>query len=87
MWYRNLEIQLMPEDPLYASLYTSVAGSASARTRASAPRAAYEPGMAAPVFTPGDAASGTYDMRGRNLGLPGARSESGRLTEKPQQEK
>ncbi len=87
VWYRNIEIQLMPGDSLYESLYTSVAGRAHERARVAAPRAVFDAGMAAPVFTPADGAPGTYDMRGRNLGAPAIRPEPGRLNDKTQQEK
>jgi hypothetical protein len=69
VWYRNLEIQLLPGDSLYT---TSIAGSRpEARATSEAPRLMM--GKGSPVFEMNSGTSGsrksTYDLRGRNLNV------------------
>lgn len=90
VWYRNIEIQLMPEDSLYAELYpSSISQGAKTQARAAgqAPRLRMGPGSPAAV-APGAAGVPTlYDMRGRTLGVTETPQGKGLSTEKTQQEK
>lgn len=89
VWYRNLEIQLLPDDPLYSTLYpSSISGNAEKAARTTAPRMRLGPGASPAAVAPG--ASGQpklYDMRGRNIGVSGTPQTHGLPTETTQQEK
>lgn len=90
VWYRNLEIQLLPKDPLYSTLYpSSISGKAPKAARASAPRMRVGAGTASPAaMAPGASGqSALYDMRGRHIGVSGAPQTHGQSTEMTQQEK
>ncbi len=90
VWYRNLEIQLLPGDSLYSTLYpASIAGQAAKAARTTAPRMRLGPGSPSPAaVVPGASGQPTlYDMRGRNIGVSGTPQTHGLPPETTQQEK
>lgn len=89
VWYRNLEIKLLPGDSLYT---TSLAGLSAPKARAASARPRLVLGSGSPaaaVSRPGRDPHGIrviYDLRGRNLGTRGARPSLAAPAETSEQE-
>src|SRR5690606_29246885 len=70
VWYRDLEIQLLPDDPLYTTLYpASLSGKTGKPARVTTPRMQFGAGSLSPTaVAPGASGNPTiYDMRGRTV--------------------
>jgi Domain of Unknown Function (DUF1080) len=68
VWYRNIEIQLLPGDPLYVT--TSIAGSAARAVRKTVevPRLNLDAASPSVLLPDGAGAAKKFDMRGRHRG-------------------